>query len=151
MRGPGRSKHAECVKCFTDRGGRTLARAWRRPRSARDLDASGSMSERSRDPASYEPVDRDACSTEAAAMKVTRDPPASTSVLNSASAPSATPRPSTNGLPPTAALRRADPVEPEACEPFEELTRSATTILGVALAFLAVLDQPLPPGEAPGL
>ncbi len=76
-------------------------------------------------------------------------------VLNGASAPIGPPALSTNGLPPTAALRRADPAGPEVGEPFEELARSATTILGVELAFLAVLDQPLPPdgtaGVTPGL
>jgi sigma-B regulation protein RsbU (phosphoserine phosphatase) len=49
--------------------------------------------------------------------------------------------------PPSAALRRSGPADPEAGEPFEQLARSATAILGVTLAFLAVLDQPLAPGQ----
>jgi len=75
-------------------------------------------------------------------MKVLGDPPASTSALNGASGPPATAPSGAAGLPPSAALRRSGPADPEAGEPFEELARSATTILGVALAFLAVLDQP---------
>src|SRR6185437_13313130 len=114
-------------------------------------DASGSMTTRSRDPASHEPVDHDERSMEAAAMTVLRDRPASTPALNEAGDPLATAPSGAAGLPPSAALRRAGPADPEAGEPFEELARSATTILGVELAFVAVLDQPLAPNGNGGV
>ena len=86
-------------------------------------------------------------------MKVLRDPPVSPSAENGAVNPPATlprtPRPpGAAAPPPSAALRAVDPVDLEVGEPFGELARSAATILGVALAFLAVLDQPL--GSAGG-
>lgn len=84
-------------------------------------------------------------------MKVLRDPAASTPAPNAVVDPLATAPSGAAGLPPSAALRRADPADPGVGEPFEELARSATTILGVELAFLAVLDQPLPPNGSVGV
>jgi serine phosphatase RsbU (regulator of sigma subunit) len=107
------------------------------------------MGTRSQDPASYELVDHDECSTEAVVVNVLRDPPASTSALSDAGDPLGTAPSSAIGSPPAAALRRVAPAQGEAGEPFEELGRSAAIILGVALAFLAVVDQPLAPDGTP--
>jgi serine phosphatase RsbU (regulator of sigma subunit) len=81
-------------------------------------------------------------------MKVVDDPPASAG-SGAGGPPGALPS-GPAGLPPPAAVRRTGPPDPEVGEPFAELTGSAATILGVALAFLAVLDQPLAPEGSPG-
>jgi phosphoserine phosphatase RsbU/P len=76
-------------------------------------------------------------------MSVLGDSLASTSALGGAGGALAAVPSGGIGSPRSAALRRVGSADPEAGEPFEELARSAATILGVALAFLAVLDRPL--------